>query len=153
MKRVIKAGLAGALTLTLLATQALAANRTTTAAGSGCLPDNETDNITRNSTGFTLFSGSDVHCPVYLDSVTTTITDTDVYVDLPVNTTATCFLTVISNTGSVIDSDTGSTSLDTVGADIDFVSVSAGTATNDTVSLRCNLPDNGRIISYTVNED
>jgi hypothetical protein len=153
MKRVIKAGLAGALTLTLLATQAFAANRTTTAAGAGCLPDTETDDYFRNSTGFTLNSGADVHCPVFLDSATTTIADTDVYVDLPVSTSVTCFLTVISNTGSVIDSDTGTTSVDTAGADVDFVSISAGTGVNDTVSLRCTLPDGGRIISYTVNED
>lgn len=153
MKRVTKAGLAGALTLTLFATQALAANRTTTAAGSACLSDNETDDYARNSTGFTLNSGADVHCPVFLDSATTDIADTDVYVDLPTGTTATCYLNVISSTGSLIDSDVGTTSLDTVGADIDFVTVSAGAALNDTVSLRCALPDGGRIISYMVNED
>jgi hypothetical protein len=153
MKRVTKAGIAGAVTLVLFATQALAANRTTTTAGSACLPDNDTDDYSRNSTGFTLNSGADVHCPVFLDSATTDIVDADVYVDLPTGTTATCYLNVISNTGSLIDSDIGDTALDTVGADIDFLSISAGTAINDTVSLRCNLPDGGRIISYTVNED
>jgi hypothetical protein len=153
MKRVIKAGLAGALTLTLLATQALAANRTTAGHGSACLPDNETDDIARESTGFTLASGSDVHCPVFVDSATTTITDVDVYVDLPANSTATCTLKSITFTGSQIDSDTGQTDLDTVGADIDFVAISAGAGINDSVSLRCALPDGGRIISYTVNED
>ena len=153
MKCAIKSGLAGALTLTLLATQALAANRTTAGHGSACLPDNETDNIARNSTGFTLTSGGDVHCPVFVDSATTTITDVDVYVDLPANSTATCTLKSITVTGSLIDSDEGETSLDTTGALIDFEAISAGAGIHDSVSLRCALPDGGRIISYTVNED
>lgn len=154
MKRVIKSGLAGALTLTLLATQALAANRTTAAHGTSCLADNETDDISRDSSnGFTLTSGSDVHCPVFLDSATTDIADADVYVDLPVGTSATCFLKSITSTGSLIDSATGTTSLDTVGANIDFVGISAGGLFNDSVSLRCALPDGGQIISYVVNED
>lgn len=147
MKRVAKAGLAGALTLTLFATQALAINRTTTAAGSACLPDNETDDYFRNSTGFTLYSGSDVHCPVFVDSTTTDITDADVYVALPAGTSVTCYLNAITNTGSLIESDVGTTT----GTNVDFATISSGA--NDTVSLRCNLPDGGRIISYSVNED
>ena len=154
MKRVIKSGLAGALTLTLLATQALAANRTTAAHGTACLADNETDDFFRDSSaGFVLNSGSDVHCPVFLDSATTDIIDTDVYVDLPTGTSATCTLKSVTFTGSLIDSAVGQTNLDTVGADIDFVGISAGVAFNDSVSLRCALPDGGRIISYVVNED
>jgi len=153
MNRSIKAGLAGALTLTLLATQALAANRTTTTAGAACAPDNETDDYFRESNGFTLNSGSDVHCPVFLDSTTTSLVDTDVFVDLPVNTSATCFIIVRSSAGSIIASGSGSTTSDVAGADIDFDPIDAGTGTFDSVSLRCALPDGGRLISYAVNED
>ena len=87
-----------------------------------------------------------------MDSTTTDLDDTVVLVDLSAGT-ATCFLSVLTPTGSVIDSDTGSTSSTVAGANIDFAAVSVTPNSDSHAALRCVMPVNGRIISYVVEEN
>jgi hypothetical protein len=137
------AAIAGAM---LFSSQAFAL--TTTGNGSACLPDDQNDVYLRNSSGYTFTSGSDVHCPMVIDSSTTTISDADVFVALPTATTATCFLIVRSQTGSILSSETASVTAP--GTDVDFTAgfaVSAGS--NNSVSLRCTMPASGRIVGYS----
>jgi hypothetical protein len=125
---------------------------TMSGAGTSCLPDDDNDTFYRDSGGgFRNSSGGnrDIHCPIFLDRTYDQLTDLDVYVDLPTGTSVTCYLRALTNTGSEIDSDTGTTSSDVVGADVDFDAITFGTAYGTFASLRCSLPDAADIVAYT----
>jgi hypothetical protein len=130
---------------------------TTSGNGSACLPDDQNDVYVRESTGYTFTSGSSVHCPLVVSSTISEISDVDVFVDLPASTTATCTFVVRTFSGSLLNSDSGNTSSDTAGADIDLIDTGAAAfpiaaASNNSASLRCTMPAGGRIITYSFDD-
>jgi hypothetical protein len=148
MNRVLAAG--AIATLSLISGISFAASATTNGSGSACLPDADDYSFFRNSTGFTNNAGAtrDVHCPVLHNTTFEQLSDTDIFVDIPANSTVTCYLRAMTNTGSIIAEDSGSTTSDVVGADVDFDAVELGSGFGSYYSLRCSLPNSGRIISY-----
>lgn len=135
-----------------IAPPAFAIVRTTQMNGAACLPDDHNQAYERNAGGYTALSSGQAHCPVFIDETTRDIEDAIVFVDLPPGTTATCVLSVVSRTGTVIDSDTETTSNDAPGTNMNFVRVGVGGNEDASVSLRCTLPENGRIIGYLIEE-